>query len=250
MSTPSIFNSFWLALQFLTRIPTPKNLSYSAQEWGKSALLFPIIGLIIGAILWCVSATLQASNPLLSSVIILGIWVVITGGLHLDGFADMLDAWIGGAGNKSKTLAIMKDPTSGPMAVTGLIILLLLKFSAIYSLIINDESSTLLWLPLIARWQLLLLLLTTPYAKSSGMGYVMQQQLPKNVAWGINWLLLAALIALATTTLTLLFLLSLSILSFYRRALYQRIGGITGDTLGAWVEISEATLLTFFALMH
>lgn len=250
MSRPPFLNSFWLALQLLTRIPTPQTLTYSEQAWGKSALWFPLIGLIIGAILWLGSDLLQTVNPLFSAALLLAVWVGITGALHLDGFADTLDAWIGGMGDKVKTLAIMKDPASGPMAITGLVVLLLLKFVAIYSLIINDMTSAILWLPLIARGQLLLLLLTTPYAKASGMGYAMQQKLPKQPAWAMIWLLLIALVFLASAALVFATLVSLLLLIAYRRALCQRIDGITGDTLGAWVEISEVSLFILLILLN
>lgn len=227
----------------MTRLPTPSQLDYRETEWGKSVLWFPVVGLIIGVLLLASRMALDTVNPLLSAALITTLWVVLTGALHLDGFADTLDAWIGGMGNTEKTLTIMKDPTSGPMAVTGLILLLLLKFTAIYSLIVADASMLLLTLPIIARTQLILLLLTTPYAKASGMGYAMRQQMPMKMAWGMVWVLLIALIVCAPIALILAVLLSLLLLVVYRRALCRRIHGITGDTLGAWVEISEVVLL-------
>lgn len=244
MSPQLSFNAFWLALQFLTRIPTPKHLTYCALQWGQSVLFFPIVGFILGILLTLSAHLLEAIHPLFAAALLTSLWVILTGALHLDGFADTIDAWVGGMGDKEKTLAIMKDPTSGPMAVTALILLLLLKFTAIYSLIIAQHSDVLLWLPLIARSQLILLLLTTPYAKKTGMGYEMQQHLPKKTAWGVFWFIVILLLFLTDNTVIWAFLSSLIFLMIYRRALCQRLNGITGDTLGAWVEISEIILLS------
>ncbi|WP_173644308.1 adenosylcobinamide-GDP ribazoletransferase, partial [Xanthomonas citri] len=87
---------------------------------------------------------------LLGAALLLSAWVWLTGALHLDGLADTTDAWVGGMGERRRTLAIMKDPASGPMAVTAVVLVLLLKCAALASLL--AQAPTTLWLaPLLAR---------------------------------------------------------------------------------------------------
>lgn len=239
-------NSFWLACQLLSRIPTPQQLCYQPAEWGKAALWLPMIGLILSGILWLVSYA--PFTPFSLATLILISWIAFTGALHLDGFADSVDAWIGGIGNQEKTLSIMKDPHIGSMSVVALFSLLLLKAGLIYELIAQQAAWTWLLIPIAARSQTLLLLLTTPYAKPTGMGSDMQKHLPKKLAWGIFWF---TNITLSIIDIKLALAIAISLLGwwYFRRAWLARISGITGDLLGAWIEISELLLLLTAALL-
>ena len=130
--------AFWYAMAFLTRLPVPYLKRTDAQVAAASLIFYPVVGLLLGATLLlftlaCVVYSPQVSSLLLAALV-LAIWVFFSGALHLDGLADSADAWVGGLGSKEKTLAIMKDPQSGPMGVTVLIITLLIKFAAIYAL--------------------------------------------------------------------------------------------------------------------
>jgi adenosylcobinamide-GDP ribazoletransferase len=98
-------------------------------------------------------------------------------------------------------------------------------------------------IPVIARSQLALLLVTTPYAKPTGMGINMQQHAPKRAIWGEQWLILLILIILTDPVLMLVILISFAMLIFYRKHLVDRLQGTTGDTAGAWVEIRETMIL-------
>ncbi|WP_372867942.1 adenosylcobinamide-GDP ribazoletransferase, partial [Pseudomonas sp.] len=120
-----------IALQFLTRLPVRLAAMPSAQETGRSLLWYPVVGLLIGLLLLGVHYLLGDAPALLQAALLLVIWVGLSGGLHLDGLADSADAWAGGFGDRERTLAIMKDPRSGPMAVVVLVLLLLLKFVAL-----------------------------------------------------------------------------------------------------------------------
>jgi len=244
----SWLNAFWLALQFLTRLPTSSNIDYSASAWGKSALWFPLIGIIIGLALWGLSLAISGSNMLFQAALITTLWVAITGALHLDGLADSVDAWVGGMGSREKTLSIMKDPTSGPMAVTALILVLMLKLTAVYALIETQQVAWLIVIPLMARGQLLLLLLTTPYATPTGMGKAMQAHLPRTSAW---WIASITLLGCAFISLSVAIALALSLLLFiyYRQQWLKRIQGFTGDVAGAWVEICEMVLICTLILV-
>ena len=112
-----MWRSLWVALQFLTRLPLPGMASIEDRERGYSLLWYPLVGLLIGGLLVMLAAVLSDISLLLRAALVLTAWVAITGALHLDGLADSADAWMGGLGNRERTLAIMNDPYCGPGAV-------------------------------------------------------------------------------------------------------------------------------------
>src|SRR3989338_1738452 len=132
---------------------------------GRSLLSYPLVGLLLGAVLLSAQWALQGQAPALQAALLLILWVGLTGGLHLDGLADSADAWAGGFGDRERTLAIMQDPRSGPIAVVVLVLVLLLKFAALLALIEQQHSVLLIIVPLISRSALLGLFLTTPYVR-------------------------------------------------------------------------------------
>lgn len=234
--------SLLLAIQFLTRLPTPALSHPTPQDWGRSALTYPLVGLFIGALLLALQFLIRASDPLLQAALLLTVWVLLTGGLHLDGLADTADAWVGGHGDRQRTLDIMKDPRSGPAAVSAVVLVLLLKFAALSALLQGSAWPAILLAPALGRSALLAMLLTTPYVRAGGMGAEISAQLPRKTGW---FLLLATALATAFSPGGWKALLAVFIIVFLlRRAFLARLGGMTGDTLGASVELVEvATLL-------
>ncbi len=235
--------TFWLALQFLTRLPTPQLAEVSEHEMGRAALFYPLVGALIGLLLWGVAEWGPHHAPLLQGALILALWVGVTGALHLDGLADMADAWVGGHGDRERTLAIMKDPASGPMGVSAVVILLLLKFAALVSLL-PGGGWWLLLAAVLARALVLLLLLTTPYARDSGLGHPLAMHLPRLPAAMLVALAFLLLFVDAHALQALLMALVLVVgLLLYRRALLRRLGGWTGDGAGALIELIEALVV-------
>ena len=117
--------SAWLiALQFLTRVPVRLTAMPAPEQVGRSLLWYPLLGLLVGGLLLGLHLLLGATPALLQAALLLTVWVAITGGLHLDGLADSADAWAGGFGDRERSLAIMQDPRSGPIAVVVLVLLL------------------------------------------------------------------------------------------------------------------------------
>lgn len=104
---------FWIALQFLSSLPIRLPGMPTPQELGRSLLFYPLVGLLFGAILWALNGLLLGTPLLLHAALLLTVWVLLSGGLHLDGLADSADAWLGGFGDRERTLTIMKDPRSG-----------------------------------------------------------------------------------------------------------------------------------------
>ncbi|ERI50828.1 cobalamin synthase [Pseudomonas sp. EGD-AK9] len=238
-----------IALQFLTRLPVRLPGMPTAEQLGRSLLWYPTVGLLLGLLLWGAHLLLGAAPALLQAAIILALWVGLSGGLHLDGLADSADAWVGGFGDRERTLAIMKDPRSGPMAVTVLVLLLLLKFAALVSLLQAGQGLLLVLLPWLARGLLPLLLWTTPYVRAGGLGQALAEQLPRHQ---LPWLLAGHGLAIC-----LLFgwagglALVVAALVFFclRRLMCQRLGGTTGDTAGALVELAECAVVLALALL-
>lgn len=109
-----------IALQFLTRLPVRLLGMPAPEQVGRSLLWYPLVGLLLGGLLLAAQALLSQQPAVLQAALLLTLWVALSGGLHLDGLADTADAWVGGYGDRERTLAIMKDPRSGPIAVAVL----------------------------------------------------------------------------------------------------------------------------------
>ena len=115
---------FWIALQFLSSLPIRLPGMPQPQELGRSLLFYPLVGVLFGLLLYGVSGLLADAPLMLHAALLLTLWVLLSGGLHLDGLADSADAWLGGFGDRERTLTIMKDPRSGPIAVVVLVLVL------------------------------------------------------------------------------------------------------------------------------
>lgn len=243
-----MFVSFMLAVQFLTRLPAQQNIPFSEQQIGQSVLFYPLVGLLIGGLLALLNMLLPSQLYALNAAIILSTWVLLTGGLHLDGLADCSDAWAGGLADRERSLAIMKDPAAGPIAVIILVLIMLLKWSAIFSLVQQQaQLMPLLLAPFTGRLSILILMLSTPYIRESGLGAVMQQHLPRYVAKLTVFFSLLVLTWLTTiyTLFTVLLLIAL-----LRLLALRRIQGVTGDVYGASVEIVETMVLISLAVSN
>ncbi|MDR2250003.1 adenosylcobinamide-GDP ribazoletransferase [Acinetobacter sp.] len=238
---------FWIALQFLTVLPIELKTTPTAQQNGRAILFYPLVGLIIGGILFFIACLLIKLPIVLLAIIITTLWVWLTGGLHLDGLADTADAWVGGFGDKLRTLQIMKDPSCGPIGVLSLVIICLLKFALVYVLIEQHQMLFLICVPALGRVVPSILFLTTPYVRENGLGRSLTDYLPKTVSWIIA--MIVVLLPLYWEWLGLIAIIGFLISLVYLRHLFiKRIEGITGDTVGAAIELSETVLLFTFVV--
>ncbi|MDH5361577.1 MAG: adenosylcobinamide-GDP ribazoletransferase [Gammaproteobacteria bacterium] len=243
--------SFWLAWQFLTRLPAPVYTQVSDKEIGHSQAWYPLVGLLIGGVLYGFALVLQ-QTPLtlpIHAALLLLVWVALTGGLHLDGLADIADAWVGGQGDRDRALKIMKDPVSGPIGVTALVLLLLLKFVLLQQLLAGNIIGLIL-LPALARALVPLLFMSMPYLRANGLGKALAEHLPR-MAVMLSWLLLLGLATYLIGIAAWWLLLSLLGLFVLLRYFYlSRFGGLTGDMVGAAIEIVETGLLLTLLLLN
>ncbi|HRM14354.1 MAG TPA: adenosylcobinamide-GDP ribazoletransferase, partial [Acinetobacter parvus] len=208
---------FLIALQFLTIVPVQLKQIPTARQNAQSLLFYPVIGLLIGLILFGLSVALIKLPAILLASIVLVVWIWLTGGLHLDGLADTADAWVGGFGDRERTLKIMKDPASGPIGVLSLIIVCLLKFAALYVLIEQHLNVFLILVPMLGRNVALFLFLTTTYVRDKGLGRSMTDFLPKAILWIVFVITLSLLYLFKWHGLVVL--ISFLLLLFYLRSL-------------------------------
>jgi adenosylcobinamide-GDP ribazoletransferase len=241
-----MWRSFLIAVRFLTRLPVTDPGPVSAPDLGRSVAYYPVVGLVIGLLIWGLSRLLsrfEVADPDLGAALVLVVWVWLTGGLHLDGLADTADAWIGGMGDRRRTLGIMKDPRSGPFAVMALVLLLLCKWTAIAAVTTAGGAVYLIWIPALARSQLLILFLSTPPARSEGMGAELGIHLRPAAAWsGLAFVLVASSMLLGPRVLAVIMPAG-ALFLLWRQSMMARLGGFTGDTAGTLVELSETLML-------
>lgn len=233
-------NSFLLALQFLTIIPVTRSFIASDKQLGVSAVFYPIVGLLIGALL-VLLAYFIGNMPLpIQAALILTLWVLLTGGLHLDGLADCADAWVGGLGSQQRSLEIMKDPAAGPIAVVILVLVLLLKWTMISYVLEKQAFEVLLITPMLGRLALLIMMLFTTYVRVDGLGAKIVANLPNDSAKAVSLLsLLISAYYLGVLAIAFM-LIMLFIIKYHAK---KRLGGVTGDVYGAAVELVEVSIL-------
>ncbi|HYG04900.1 MAG TPA: adenosylcobinamide-GDP ribazoletransferase [Stenotrophomonas sp.] len=234
-----------VALGFLTRIPVPGALFARSGAQARSLPWYPLVGALIGVVLCALAWLLRDSAALLSAAILVVAWAALTGGLHLDGLADSADAWVGGMGDRERTLAIMKDPRSGPAGVAALVGVLLLKFAALASLPAPAWTALLL-APLLGRAALTAAFLCTPYVRAHGMGEGLAAA--SRLACGLALLLSCVGAAGLGLRACWALLAAGAVFWLWRRACLRRLGGMTGDTCGALAEAVEVTVLVVLAL--
>lgn len=236
---------FWLALSFLTTIPTPV-IPFVEGGLGRSAKWFPLVGLILGLILagsqWLLHWVLPDS---VTAVLIIAWWAWLTGGLHLDGLADCGDGLLVAA-SRERRLEILKDSRLGAFGAILLVLFLLAKVTAVSAL--PTPNFALILAPVLGRW-FILVAARQPSARPGGMGDAFAASLtPKALliaaivpfllviagGWQSGQAVWAALLAVLVTV-------------FILRLARSRLGGVTGDVYGLVVEMVELVVLLAFA---
>ncbi|RRJ84638.1 adenosylcobinamide-GDP ribazoletransferase [Aestuariirhabdus litorea] len=245
-----MLDSLKLAIQFLTRIPVHLAQPPSERAIGRALLWYPLVGLLYGVVLVSVAILLDHLTPMglsvtesfVVSALVLLLWVMLSGALHLDGLGDSADAWLGG-GDRERTLAIMKDTHAGTGALVSVALVLLLKWSALQHLLLNQQYLALLLAPLWARTSVLVLFATTPYVRPNGLGASFSRYCETRELWAITVITLASIVTLFGGQGAALVLVAGGLFWCCRRLMVRRIGGTTGDTAGALIEVTEMAIL-------
>ncbi len=234
---------FFIAFQFLTIIPLPFSVRCEKEDLGRSTALFPAVGLVIGGMLitanWMISPWL--ARPLCDALLIL-LLTLITGGLHLDGLADVFDG-LAARGSRERFLAVMKDSQVGAIGAVGLLLGLLLKWQGLVAVPLELKWQALLIFPALARFGQALALTGACYARQDGLGAAVALGSGRmtmlmafaTVAVGGYYLLgLKGVVALAAVCL-----FTVSGRIFFKK----KLGGMTGDTIGCLSELNEILVL-------
>jgi len=238
------------AARYLTIVPLPGGAGAGLTGLGRAAPWFPVVGLLLGVVLVAVDRLTTRFFPaLLAALLTVTAWKLLTGGLHLDGLADCLDGLLGR--DPAHRLAIMRDSRIGAFGAIGLILFLLLELAALAELPGPARWQTLLAAPAIARAAPALLARLFPSARPEGMGAAFQRDV---ASWAPP---VALLLALATAVAALgaggVVVTAVAMLAAIAlgRFFTKRLGGTTGDVLGASVELAElSVLLTVSAWIH
>lgn len=236
----------WLtAMRFLTVIPVPSRWCGEADHesaQSQSLLFYPLVGLIIGGLLLIVAFVTDPFSSFLQATLMVTVWIVVTGGLHLDGVADSADAWLGGHGDRAETLRILRDTSVGMAGVVALILTILLKIVCLAELD-SVEWLAVLFVPVISRTMLLVLFRTTHYVREAGLGSALTRSLPKqSINFVIVTVVVLVLLLLQVQGLVMILAVSAGFV-IMRFMMVRRIGGTTGDTAGALTEFSEVSAL-------
>lgn len=238
------------AARYLTIVPVGAERAHERELLGGAAAWFPVIGLGIGLVLVGAERVTGWLFPgLLAALLTVTVWKLLTGGLHLDGLADCLDGLAGR--DAGQRLRIMRDSRIGAFGAIGLILFLLLEIAAVAELPASVRGGALLATPAIGRATPALLACCFPAARAEGQGATFRAGVHARAA--AMALVVAALGAGATLGLPGLAALAAACLGALGlgRFLTIRLGGITGDVLGAAVEAGELiALLTVAAWVH
>jgi len=231
-------------LQFFTRIPIKLNLAANAEDYGKGLIFAPFVGIIIGAILAAVSYGLLYLFPKpMVAVIVLVLYIIITGGLHLDGLGDTFDG-IYSNRSKERILEIMRDSRVGTNAVLAVVSLLLLNYVALSQTNSAYFFRIILLMPMAGRVGSLVSAAVSKYARSGeGLGKSFIDFCGKKELF--LGLLIYIVISLSTFDYKLWIVLLLPPISafVFVRVLSRKIGGATGDILGAVCELNQCAFL-------
>ena len=236
--------SFLAAVRFLTifRLGDGRD---DEKRLPRSMVYFPVVGLLLGGLLVAANSLFAYAgfNALISNILLVILLLIFTGGLHMDGLADTFDGLSSGKTDKSAILDIMRDPHTGTMGVLAVIAVILLKLSLLISIDTGMKPAALVLMCVLGRWSMVLSMSLFPYARKGGKAGAFIEGMKPAI------LIISTMIALAISYFSWQ-VHGLSIFAIVAGATYlfgkhatRRIGGITGDTLGASCELNETIAL-------
>ena len=241
-------NSFLVGLQFLTRIRIVRQTVWTAEDFGRSTRFFPLVGLVLG-ICYALAAWILISvlgMRALTAALLLILPLLLTGGLHADGFMDTADGVFSGRGRERK-LEIMKDSRVGSFGVVAFVLLMFLQFA-----LLLDMSPPLLVpvffvMPIIGRMAMVLAVSCFPYARADGMGKTFADMADRGTV-AIAAVTTSVLVIPIGLLATLALVLGIVFALLFCRWMTAILGGVTGDVYGAATVLTETIVLAVFSL--
>jgi adenosylcobinamide-GDP ribazoletransferase len=256
-----MIKGFFINLQFFTSIPVPLTLPMDQSHLKKAIQTFPLLGIIQGLVFSLVLYFLQYHTPLSNLAAAFLVWlltIILTGGIHLDGWMDASDAYFSFR-DREKRLEIMKDPRTGAFGVISVIVLLSSRFLFLYEITVQAHFLSfflMMLIPFLGKSAMGYFLTGLPSAKKEGLAFFFQQAADVRSLW-IYPIYLGLFLGLAYFINTMLFLYSTVMLCiaaaavlFLKNKIMKWFGGVTGDVLGAAVEGVELLLWATLWLLH
>ena len=269
--------TFFIALGFFTRLPVPK-MEFTTERYGRAMKLTPLVGLVLGAILVLLALLISVLNlpALIRSAILMCAYIILTGGLHLDGLADTCDGVFSGR-SRAQSLEIMKDCRIGVFGMLGIFMAGVFYF-ALFTL---APPAAILVFPLCGRACFLISASIAPYAREEGMGKIAGAGSgPAAVAVSLASLAGGSLLTIpfvkipivnqilviepsrgllpafeynpvfpaicSLIAIAVAIIVTVCMTSHFKK----KLGGVTGDTFGAVIEVSAITYLFVFTILH
>jgi adenosylcobinamide-GDP ribazoletransferase len=252
-----MLHKFVTALQFLTIFTVKKDHEVDENDLARSMVYFPFVGFVIGIVLVYADKVLLLLFPdTLSNIFLILLSVLITRALHIDGLADSVDGIMGGRDRESR-LAIMRDSRIGTAGVVGIFFILLIKYVCLNNLFEEHKAAALLTAPAFSRWAQMLMMFEANYGREDGMGkaFVGHVRLGGLIAASVITVGLSGFVIYQYDTRTIVLAVGIPCLValftvLWRWFVVRKVGGVTGDSVGAVSEMTEAlTLLLFVALL-
>lgn len=243
---------FITGLQFLTRISIAKETEWSPESFGRSVKFFPLIGGILGIILLMMNQLFAEYLPFLGfympphvlPILLIIANVILTGGLHCDGFMDTMDGIFSGR-SKERMLEIMKDSRVGANGSMAFVLLIVLKWALLMDLSPLVLPSALFVMPILGRFAMVVGITVFPYAKPDGIGKAFAQYADKYTLYIAATMTLLLIVLVGKQAILSLGIVSLCTMLFARYAT-KLVGGLTGDIYGALSELAEIIVLFVF----
>ena len=250
----NIVNQIILLIQFMTRIPIPIKVEYSEKQLGKGIKYFPLVGYLIGIIIFITGIVLNKyiDNKYIISLLLILIELKLVGLIHIDGLADSFDGLFSYR-DKDRILEIMKDSRVGTNGVVVLIFYYLAKLILIAEIISRGDMRCLIIYPIIARMSTSVNAGFGVYARDNGMstGIIGMNQVKDSIFSVILTLLLIILVYYNSGILKglVMFVAGILFIFYFRHVVYKKIDGITGDTMGASLEMTGLIVLLIGAII-
>lgn len=249
-----IINQIVLLIQFMTRIYVPLKVEYSEEKLAKGIKYFPLVGYFIGLIIFVIANILNkyVDNKYIISLLIILLELKLVGLIHIDGLADSFDGLFSYR-DKDKILEIMKDSRVGTNGVVILIFYYLAKLILIAEIISHGDMRCLIVYPIIARMSTSVNAGFGVYARDKGMstGIIGMNKAKDGIFSMILTLILTILVYYNSGMLKGIAMLIIGILFifYFRQVVYKKIDGITGDTMGASLEMTGLIVLLVGAII-
>lgn len=233
-----------LAFTFLTRLPLPPVKQYGAADFGASFAFFPLAGAAIGGIAAAAAYGLMAAgaDPRIAAFAALLLLTLATGALHLDGLADSADGLLSGKGPQ-RALEIMKEPAAGPFGYTAIFLVLIGKFTALWLLCEQGRFAVIAVALAFSRWSMIVAAYRARYPRATGTGAAFVGTFTATTLLIATITLLAGGLVIGPAKLALFAAVAAGSALALRKFAEKRIGGVTGDILGAVNETAETLLL-------